>query len=80
MPYHFIDLGRVELLNVPQDPDVVVPHKVDGHALTAVAPRSAYAVDVELAGVGQVIVDDQGDLHTQIIKFAGILSSLSTGP
>ena len=69
-PYHFIDLGRVELLDVPQDPDVVVPHKVDGHALAAVAPRSADAVDVELARVGQVIVDDQGDL--QIAEDSGL--------
>lgn len=33
---HLVDLGGVVLLDVPQDPDVVVLHKVDGHTLTAV--------------------------------------------
>lgn len=33
---HLVDLGGVILLDVAQDTDVVVLHKVDGHALTAV--------------------------------------------
>lgn len=35
---HLIDLGGVVLLNVSQDPDVIIFHKVDGHTLTAIAP------------------------------------------
>lgn len=34
---HLIYLGRVVLLNVPQDPDVIILHKVDGHTLPAIA-------------------------------------------
>lgn len=34
---HLIDLGGVVLLNVSQDPDVIIFHKVDGHTLTAIA-------------------------------------------
>lgn len=37
---HLVDLGRVVLLDVPQDPDVIVLHKVDGHALTTITPGS----------------------------------------
>lgn len=33
---HLVDLGGVVLLDVPQDPDVIVLHKVDGHTLAAV--------------------------------------------
>lgn len=36
---HLIDLGGVVLLNVSQDPDVIIFHKVDGHTLTAIATR-----------------------------------------
>lgn len=36
---HLIDLGGVVLLNVPKDADVIVLHKVDGHALPAIATR-----------------------------------------
>lgn len=37
--WHLIDLGGVVLLNVPQDSDVIVLHKVDGHALTTITTR-----------------------------------------
>ena len=30
---HLVNCGGVVLLNVPQDLDVIVLHKVDGHAL-----------------------------------------------
>lgn len=33
---HLVDLGGVILLDVSQDPDVIVLHKVDGHALTTI--------------------------------------------
>lgn len=33
---HLVDLGGVVLLDVPQDADVVVLHKVDGHTFPAV--------------------------------------------
>eukprot|EP00614_Pseudopedinella_elastica_P042084 CAMPEP_0181268642 /NCGR_PEP_ID=MMETSP1097-20121128/5656_1 /TAXON_ID=35684 /ORGANISM="Pseudopedinella elastica, Strain CCMP716" /LENGTH=89 /DNA_ID=CAMNT_0023368377 /DNA_START=24 /DNA_END=289 /DNA_ORIENTATION=+ len=59
---HLVDLGRVELLNIAQDPDVVVFYKVDGHALAAEAPGAADAVDVQLAVVRQVVRDDKRDL------------------
>lgn len=37
---HLVDLGGVVLLDVSQDTDVVVLHKVDGHPLPAVAARA----------------------------------------
>lgn len=36
--HHLIDLCGVELLNIPEDSDVIAAHKVDGHTL---APISA---------------------------------------
>ena len=60
--YHFIDLGGVVLLNVPQDAHVIVPHKVDGHTLAPKAPTAPNAVDVQLTIIGQVVVDHQGYL------------------
>lgn len=38
---HLVDLGGVVLLDVPQDADVVVLHKVDGDAFAAVPARAA---------------------------------------
>lgn len=38
---HLVDLGGVVLLNVSQDPDVIILHKVDGHTLTTIATRPA---------------------------------------
>jgi len=35
--YHLINLCRVELLNISEDPDVVAAHKVDGHTLASVS-------------------------------------------
>lgn len=60
---HLVDLGGVVLLDVPQDADVVVLHKVDGDAFPAVPARAADSVDVELSVVGQVIVNDQRHLR-----------------
>mmetsp|Transcript_8500 Transcript_8500/g.27974 ORF Transcript_8500/g.27974 Transcript_8500/m.27974 type:complete len:232 (-) Transcript_8500:564-1259(-) len=59
---HLIDLGGVVLLDVAEDADVVALDKVDGNALAAEAARPANAMDVELAVVGQIVVDDQRDL------------------
>ena len=49
---HLINLGRVVLLNVPEDPDVVVLDKVDGHTLAAETAGSTNSVDVQLTVVG----------------------------
>ncbi|KAI1240434.1 hypothetical protein IHE44_0008857 [Lamprotornis superbus] len=38
---HLVDLGGVVLLNVAQDADVVVLHKVDGDAFPAIPARAA---------------------------------------
>mmetsp|Transcript_73098 Transcript_73098/g.158084 ORF Transcript_73098/g.158084 Transcript_73098/m.158084 type:complete len:321 (+) Transcript_73098:2-964(+) len=59
---HLVDLRGVELLDVAQDPDVVVLDKVDGDALASEAPGAADAVDVQLAVVGQVVADHERDL------------------
>lgn len=59
---HLVNLCRVVLLYVAQDAYVIVLHKVDGDALATEAARPADAVDVELAVVGQVVVDDERHL------------------
>ena len=59
---HLVDLRRVVLLDVAEDPDVVRLDEVDGDALAAEAARAADAVDVKLAVVGQVVVDDERHL------------------
>ena len=59
---HFVDLSTVVLFNVSQDSDVVVHDEVDGHAFASEAARAADSVNVQLAVVGQIVVDDQRDL------------------
>eukprot|EP00906_Rhabdomonas_costata_P025811 RCo036865 len=63
---HLIDLSAVVLLNVTEDADVVALHEVDSHPLAAVPPRPPNAVDVELPGIREVVVDHQTNLgHVQ---------------
>jgi len=45
---HLINLRAVVLLNVSQDTDVVLAHKVDRHTLAPKTPRATNAMDVEL--------------------------------
>lgn len=59
---HLVDLCAVELLDVPQDLDVIRLDKVDGHTLAPEAAAAPDAVDVQLTVVGQVVVDHQGHL------------------
>lgn len=37
---HLVYLGGVVLFYVPEDADVIVLHKIDGHTFAAVSPRS----------------------------------------
>merc|ERR1719502_292196 len=59
---HLIDLGRIILLDVAQDADVVTLDEVDRHALAAETARPTDAVDVQLTAVGEVVADDQRHL------------------
>ena len=59
---HLVDLGAVVLLDVAEDANVVVHDEVDGDTLAAEATGAADPVNVELAVVGQVVVDDERDL------------------
>ena len=38
---HLVDLGTVVLLNVSQDTNVIILHKVDGHAFSPIATRAS---------------------------------------
>lgn len=58
-PFRLTNLCGVVLLNVAQNADVVVLDKVDGHTLAAITTGTSNSVDVQLAVVGQVVVDDQ---------------------
>lgn len=44
---HLIYLGGVVLLDVSQDADVIVLHKVDGYTFSAVSARPANSVEAE---------------------------------
>ena len=55
---HLVNLCWVVLFNVAKDSDVVVLDKVDGDTLAAETARTADTVDVQLAVVGQIVVDD----------------------
>mmetsp|Transcript_88339 Transcript_88339/g.142961 ORF Transcript_88339/g.142961 Transcript_88339/m.142961 type:complete len:234 (-) Transcript_88339:621-1322(-) len=59
---HFIDLCRIVLLNIAQNPDIIGLDKVDRHTFAAVATGTTDAVDVELTVVGQIVVDHQRHL------------------
>lgn len=37
---HFINLGTVVLLNVSQNTNIIILHKVNGNTLTAISPRA----------------------------------------
>lgn len=52
---HLVDLGGVVLLDVPQDADVVVLHKVDGDAFPAVPARAADSAEQEGRGNGATV-------------------------
>ena len=45
---HFVDLGRIVLLNVAKNADIVLLDKVDGHTLASETTRTADSVDVQL--------------------------------
>jgi hypothetical protein len=57
-----VNLGRVVLLDVAQDLDIVDAGKIDGDALPAEPARAADPVEVVLAVDRQVVVDDERDL------------------
>jgi hypothetical protein len=59
---HFINLGAVELFNVPQETDIFISHEVDCHTLPTKSPRPADPVDVQLPIGGQVVANDEGHL------------------
>ncbi len=59
---HFVNLCRIVLFNVPENPDVVALHKVNRHTLTTETTRTADSVDVQLTIVGQIVVNNQRDL------------------
>ena len=56
---HLVNLCRVVLLDISQDPDVVVLDEVDGHTLATEPTGTSDTVDVQLTVVGKVVVDDQ---------------------
>mmetsp|Transcript_8644 Transcript_8644/g.17906 ORF Transcript_8644/g.17906 Transcript_8644/m.17906 type:complete len:289 (-) Transcript_8644:672-1538(-) len=67
---HLINLCAVILLDIAENADIVVFHKVDGHTLASVPTGTTDAVDVKLTVVGQVVVDHERHL----------LDVKSTGP
>ena len=60
---HFVDLSRVILLDISQDPDVVIFDKVDGHTFATKTSRTTDTMNVQLTIVRQIVVDNQWDLQ-----------------
>ena len=63
MKRHFVDLSRIVLLNVAKNANVVLLDEVDCNTLATVSTRAADAMNVELAIVGQIVVDDKRNLR-----------------
>ncbi len=59
---HFVNLGRVILLDISQDLQVLILHEVDGHSLSSETTTTTNTVDIELSVSWKVIVDDQRNL------------------
>ena len=51
------------MFNITKKVDIIVGHKVDGGAFTAKATRAADSVDIVGSIIGDIIVDDEGDLR-----------------
>src|SRR2546423_4523630 len=71
--WHFLDLGRVELLDITHHPNVLGCDKVDRNTnvrlflawkvpLTTETSTTTNSVDVVFAVSGKIVVDDEGDL------------------
>ena len=58
----FVNLRGVVLFNVPQNPDIIVLDKVNGHTFTSESSGSTNAVNVQFTIIGQIVVDNQGNL------------------
>ena len=56
---HLVDLCGVVLLDVSQNPNVIILNEVDGYTLAAEPTGSSDPVDVQLTVVWQVVVDDE---------------------
>lgn len=59
---HLINLCRVILLDIPQNFQVLVSHKVYSHSLTPETSTSADSVNIELTVSRQIVVDNQRNL------------------
>ena len=60
--WHFVDLSRIILFDIPQDFHVFVLDKVDGDTFASETARSADTVNVVFTVDGQIVVDDQRHL------------------
>jgi len=47
--WHLVDFRRVVLLDVTQNPDVLIGHEVDGDTFSVEPARSADTMDVEFS-------------------------------
>ena len=59
---HFVNLGVVELFNVPEHTDVLGSHKVDRDTLSSETTTTTDTVNVVLSVCREIVVDDQRDL------------------
>ena len=59
---HFVNLGTVKLLNVAENSNIVILDKVDGNTFAPKTTGTTDTVNVQLTGVGQVVVDDKRNL------------------
>jgi len=59
---HFIDLSSIVLLDITEDSNVIISHKVDRNSFSTESTRSSNSMNVKLSVGRQVVVDHQRDL------------------
>merc|ERR1711865_1288995 len=59
---HFLNLGMIIFLNVLHRPHIVVCHKIDRNTFTPKTTTAANSVQVVLHVLGEIEIDNQGDL------------------
>ena len=80
---HLLDLSVVESLDFVKQGEVLVGNEVNGHTLTTETTRTTNPMDVALQVLGDVVVDDQGnllDVNTTRQQISGDENTRRTAP
>lgn len=76
---HLLDLGRVELLNLPHHANIISGDEVNSNTLTTETTTTTNTMDIVLTVGGQIVVNDQADLLNIDTTSQEISSDKDTG-